>query len=396
MPANDPLELLASAPLPPCVFWRDQDVTQIGLGVAVEIRTQGSARFQEADAALAGSDHPLPWFGGFSFEPRVQDGFGPFGALRFVQPRFLWTLRGGRASLSAAGPDPDWPIVQAWAKRPSSGLTSALGAGGIRLPSDPESWATAVRVAQEAFRERRARKVVLSRELRVRREERIEVARLLAGLRPNSPSEASFAFFAGEAAFVGLTPERLVRVRGDRVDTEALAGSSGPDDGAALLSSAKDREEHDHVVEHLIERLTPYAHVERTAEPVLRSLGTLCHLLTPVTGRLRRRCSVLELAGALHPTPAVGGAPMATALELIRLAEGRPRGWYSGGVGYLERGPEGVMGGDLRVALRSALVEGAEARVFVGAGIVPASTAEGEWQETELKAVRLLDALGAR
>jgi hypothetical protein len=95
---------------------------------------------------------------------------------------------------------------------------------------------------------------------------------------------------------------------------------------------------------------------------------------------------------ALHPTPAVGGTPLGAAVAAIRGLEGFPRGLYAGTIGWLNaRG-----GGEFFVGLRSALVDGATARVYAGAGIVAGSVPEKEFAETELKFKAMLEALLTR
>jgi menaquinone-specific isochorismate synthase len=90
----------------------------------------------------------------------------------------------------------------------------------------------------------------------------------------------------------------------------------------------------------------------------------------------------------MHPTPAVGGSPRDAALARIPGLESFPRGLYAGALGWLNsRG-----GGEFFVGIRSALVNGATARVFAGAGIVAGSTPEKEFAETELKFRAMLDA----
>jgi menaquinone-specific isochorismate synthase len=101
---------------------------------------------------------------------------------------------------------------------------------------------------------------------------------------------------------------------------------------------------------------------------------------------------VLDLVQRLHPTPAVGGYPRAGALRFIRDREGLDRGWYAGPVGWLDRRGDG----EFAVALRSALVRGAEAMLFAGSGIVAQSRASDEYVETCLKLRPMLNALGAR
>jgi menaquinone-specific isochorismate synthase len=98
---------------------------------------------------------------------------------------------------------------------------------------------------------------------------------------------------------------------------------------------------------------------------------------------------LLDVLAAMHPTPAVGGSPRDAALAHIRELEGFPRGLYAGALGWLNaRG-----GGEFFVGIRSALIQGAAARAYAGAGIVAGSTPEKEFAETELKFKAMLDAL---
>jgi salicylate biosynthesis isochorismate synthase/menaquinone-specific isochorismate synthase len=123
--------------------------------------------------------------------------------------------------------------------------------------------------------------------------------------------------------------------------------------------------------------------------PRVKGLTNVDHLQTPIRARLKPGVEALQVARALHPTPAVAGTPRAASVEWLREHEGFSRGWYAGAVGH--RGAGHLT---LAVALRSALLDGARARVFVGAGLVVGSEAAAEWQETERKAHALLPALG--
>jgi isochorismate synthase len=178
-------------------------------------------------------------------------------------------------------------------------------------------------------------------------------------------------------ALVGASPERLVAVDGERVRTMALAGSAprgaGPaaDEalGAALLASAKDRAEHQWVVDALRAALAPVATTITAPEaPRLRRLATIQHLETPLEAALPGQGDILALAGRLHPTPALAGTPRDAALALIRRMEGEARGWYGGLVGWLDAAGNG----DLTVAIRCLLLAGDTATAFAGAGIVGA------------------------
>ena len=200
-----------------------------------------------------------------------------------------------------------------------------------------------------------------------------------------------FNFWLGRegTSFLGSTPELLVRVEGQTVTSGALGGSAprGADDeedrvlGDSLLASAKNLEEHEYVVSAVRSALGsvagPLYSVER---PRLMRLPEAQHLYTPVQGRLRERRSALEVAGLLHPTPAVCGVPRETARAIIEREEPH-RGWYTGAVGWMDAGG----GGEFAVALRSGLVDRSRMFLWAGAGIVAGSDPEAEFAETETK-----------
>jgi isochorismate synthase EntC len=114
------------------------------------------------------------------------------------------------------------------------------------------------------------------------------------------------------------------------------------------------------------------------------------HLLTPIHARLREPAHVLELVEKLHPTPAVGGVPRPEALSFIAEHEPDERGWYAGPIGWFDAAGDG----EFAVALRSGLLDGPRAHLYVGAGIVLQSHAQSEFFETALKLRTLLLALG--
>jgi isochorismate synthase EntC len=104
---------------------------------------------------------------------------------------------------------------------------------------------------------------------------------------------------------------------------------------------------------------------------------------------LREPISAVELAGLLHPTPAVGGEPHADAVPLIPALEGLDRGWYAGAVGWTDANEDG----EFCVALRCALLRGREARCYAGVGVVRESDPAAELTETEVKLGALLPVL---
>lgn len=409
-PVRAPLGLLTTAlqkGLEPSFFWQDETSAIIGLGVLNKVEASGNGRFQRIGEQLTWrctQDPDLctgPWFGGFSFEPTVGGGFSAFGAARFILPRFVWTLNKGAQTatlqLRGAYTRKEWESVLSWSQEMVSGPEPISGGAQV-VEGDFLAWQASMARVRRAFEQGATKKVVLSRDVMVRLSADFSPAQVLAGLPARSPAEAAFAFFAENGScFLGLTPERLVKVDDERLVSEALAGTSSADDpdGHRLLASMKDRQEHAYVVEYLRERIRRFAQlVDMPDVPQIRKLGTISHLWTPIEARGQNLPSILALAETLHPSPAVGGVPMEAALSVIREAELRSRGWYAGGIGWVNAESNGRHKGDLRVALRSALIHEREARVFVGAGVVPASTDEGEWAETRLKSARTVAALG--
>jgi isochorismate synthase len=268
----------------------------------------------------------------------------------------------------------------------------------VEVP-DAATWQATVARAAAAIRGGALEKVVLARELRARADEPFDVGEAVRRLRAAYPSCWVFAFWRGDRAFVGATPERLVRLAGREVAAAVLAGSIARGDspaedarqGERLRASAKDRAEHAVVARALREGLGELCDaVEGPAEPALLTVSNVHHLHTPLTARLRDGRTLLELVARLHPTPAVGGAPREPALAFLREHEGVDRGWYAGPVGWI--GADG--GGEFVVALRSALVAGTEATLYAGCGVMGDSEPASEYAETALKLRPMRAALG--
>ena len=244
-------------------------------------------------------------------------------------------------------------------------------------------------------------KIVLARAIDLTLTQPLHPLRVLNGLRQRFPDCYAFSLANGcGQSFIGASPERLVRVSKGMLETEALAGSirrgAGASEDAALAAtlrhSEKDLREQRLVLEAIKGRLEQLGlKVEFPAQPGLRRLANVQHLHTPVHAELGEKVRLLTALNWLHPTPAVGGAPVAAAVARIRELEGFSRGLYGGAIGWVNsRG-----GGEFFVGIRSALIDGATARVYAGAGIVAGSTPEKEFAETELKFKAMLEALRA-
>jgi salicylate biosynthesis isochorismate synthase/menaquinone-specific isochorismate synthase len=241
-------------------------------------------------------------------------------------------------------------------------------------------------------------KVVLAREVEVHAPADHDPAAVLGVLREAFPSCNVFAVGRGDAAFVAASPELLVRREGPRAASLALAGSTRRSAdpavdahlGEQLLRSHKDREEHAIVAQRIVRTLAPHAvWVTDAPEPVLVRVANIQHLATPIRAQLATPVPAVELAGLLHPTPAVGGEPMAAAAPLIPALEGLDRGWYAGPVGWTDANEDG----EFCVALRCALLRGPVARLYAGVGVVEESDPAAELAETEIKLAALLPVL---
>ena len=268
----------------------------------------------------------------------------------------------------------------------------------IESARSPEDYERSVAEAVTRIRAGEIEKVVLAREVVVRAASAHDPAAIFGALRVGFPSCFNFCVGTGEAAFIGASPELLVRCSGRGVSTVGLAGStrrsSDPavDDHLAqqLLSSSKDRGEQEVVVRRIVKSLSKISvWVEAADEPEIIKVANIQHLGTPVYAQLAQPRTAIELAGLLHPTPAVGGEPWKKARQVMAEVENMDRGWYAGPVGWMD----GSGDGEFCVALRSALIRDREAHLFAGVGVVADSDPAAELAETEIKLGALLPLL---
>lgn len=302
--------------------------------------------------------------------------------------------------LTPDGPPPDWPA----GPLPAVRITEAL-------PPPADYRARITRARDElAAPGTDLRKVVLARALRLVADAPLDARVILRRLIAADPTaygyladlSAAGDHYAG-AALVGASPELLVARHGDRVVCQPFAGSApraaDPDEdaanGAALAASAKDRHEHQLVIDTMRAALEPLCdELSIAPEPQLSRTAAVWHLCTPISGRLRESSTTaIDLALALHPTPAVGGVPTKAATELIAELEG-DRGFYAGAVGWCDAGGDGRWVVSIRCAQLSADRRTAVARA--GGGIVAESDPDDELAETTTKFATILTALEAR
>jgi isochorismate synthase len=268
----------------------------------------------------------------------------------------------------------------------------------VASAAPPAHYEQAVERAVERIRAGELQKVVLAREVRAHAASPHDPAAVVGALRDAFPACFCWCVGTPELAFIGASPELLVRRDGSRAQTVALAGTSrrsadpAVDDhlGEQLLRSVKDREEQAIVVRRIERTLEPVSvWVTAADEPVLVKVQNVQHLATPIRAQLADPLPAIELAGMLLPTPAVGGEPREAALPLIPALEGLDRGWYAGAVGWTDRGEDG----EFCVALRCALLRGQIAHLYAGCGIVRDSIPAEELAESEVKLEALLPLL---
>jgi menaquinone-specific isochorismate synthase len=260
-----------------------------------------------------------------------------------------------------------------------------------------EHYLEAVRSTAEAVREKKIDKAVIARDIFVTTNFPFDIRAILQRLKASFGSSYRYLF----DGFLGASPELLVAVEGNKVSSHPLAGTA-PRTGnpiidqkiaSDLIASTKNQLEHRIVIDMVHDTLLPWcSFLDWQPEPSIVAVANVQHLGTEISGQLSEpRPSVLELAYALSPTPALGGAPKQDALEQIARVEGMNRGRYGGAVGYLNISGDGMFA----VAIRCAELDPTRmtARLFAGGGIVGDSDPISELAETQAKFQAMLAAL---
>jgi salicylate biosynthesis isochorismate synthase/menaquinone-specific isochorismate synthase len=432
-PETDPSAVVFASRRPDdpwfCLEQPDREAAALAtLGAVARLEASGPRRFAELAAAwrrLAGvaeADAPdgppgagLVAVGGFAFAP--DGGAAPhwagFAPGELTVPELAVARRGRDVRLTVAvlaSPDDLADDLVARVERRLAGLRGSplplldpAPAGRFRISSTapPEHYEAAVAQAVQRIRSGAFQKIVLAREVAVHAPSPHDAAAVFAVLRAGFDS--CYVYCAGTpadggAAFVGASPELLVRREGLRASTVALAGSARRSAdpavdahlGEQLLHSEKDLEEHAIVTRRITRALRSCSvWVAAPPEPGIIRVANIQHLATPIRAQLTQPRGAVDLVGLLHPTPAVGGEPHAAAAPVIPALEGLDRGWYAGCLGWTDANEDG----EFCVALRCALLRGREARLYAGVGVVRDSDPAAELAETEVKLGALLPVL---
>jgi isochorismate synthase len=400
----------------------DRGFALAALGVAQEANSRGEDRFADVareclrlnEGAVLDEPSGLPagagpvWTGGFAFDAdgAASAPWSSFEPASMALPEISLCRQGNDVFLTAnlvVSPGDDAAAADRIAARLAALRDDPLplldphptGRPEIRSVHPPGDFEAAVDAATDRIGRGEMSKVVLAREVTVEAAGAHDPAAIFGALREQFPSCFCFCRGTPEAAFLGASPELLIRRSGAGASTVALAGStrrsSDPavDDhlGEQLLRSDKNRREQRIVAERIVRKLRPHAvWVEAAPEPEVVKVANIQHLATPIVAQLAESHSAVELAGMLHPTPAVGGEPWPPAATAIADLERMDRGWYAGPVGWMDATEDG----EFCVALRSALLRDREARLFAGVGVVAGSDPAAELEETEVKLQALL------
>jgi len=410
-------------------FWAqpDKHFAMASLGEAHLIETEGSQRYTET--ALAWNrllEHaviydPVPilasgpvLIGGFVYDADIPktDLWQGFAEGSFALPRLQLNFADGQNRLTFnvvvdSKLDPQIEVdnlTTLWNKAISaSNLNQEIPDKADEVKCEAAllvtEWKQIVHDAVAAITAGSFEKTVLARTIKITGPRPFNVKLALQRLSEFYPHAYVFAVQRGAYCFLGATPERLVQLDYGLVKTTALAGTTRRGSniledtqlGEQLMSSEKDRREHNVVVQMIHNTLMPICiDIDFPDKPVLLQLSNVQHLYTPISGRLSSDKTLLDLVAMLHPTPAVCGLPRQPAQAYIRAHEKLDRGWYAGPIGWLDRRGDG----EFAVALRSALVEDCQAFLFAGCGIVADSNPDSEYQETVFKLGAMLFALG--
>ncbi|GFN30654.1 anthranilate synthase component I [Paenibacillus xylaniclasticus] len=287
-------------------------------------------------------------------------------------------------------------------------LPLQVTAGG-RVPSDPElgevksnvtkeQFLANVETAKEYIRSGDIFQVVLTQRFSIETE--VNPLHVYRVLRTMNPSPYMYYLKLDDEIIVGTSPEALVKVDGDKVETRPIAGTrprgQTPEQDAALevelLADEKERAEHVMLVDlgrNDIGRVSEFGSVKCDAYMEIERYSHVMHIVSNVSGKLRKDKDFFDAFISCLPAGTVSGAPKLRAMEIIAELENEARGAYAGAIGYLG------FGGSLNtcITIRTIIFKNGKAYVQAGAGIVWDSVPENEYQETVNKAKAGLKAI---
>lgn len=405
------------------VFWSStaEDFYIVGVGNSLEICAEES-RFEETErqwnellaTAMIHNPYEVPGtgilaLGGMSFDPKRKPSnlWREFQSSQFIVPKYMLTKYNNAYYFTVTHQveiEDDYRQLSREIDREKQSLfvSEVIFPTGANVVTKEEikkkQWLDVVDQAIEAINNEEAKKVVLAREMRLKLDKSVEIGVMLKKLLHMQTNSYIFAVERGEDCFIGATPERLVGLAGNKLLSACVAGTAPrgkttvEDDEISnlLLNDDKNREEHGYVVKMIRQAMEKYcSDIDIPSQPVIYPLKNLQHLYTPVTAILNDSYSIFDVLKQLHPTPALGGVPREQSLTFIREHEFFDRGWYGAPIGWLDSNKHA----EFAVAIRSGLVQGDEASLFAGCGIMKDSDPKLEYEETNIKFLPILSVL---
>jgi isochorismate synthase len=319
--------------------------------------------------------------------------FIPGAPAEFVVPKVtVGKDAAGKVWITSIDSDIDAAIATLPTPRPP---TPDGGSFSVRPGVPIDTYLAAVAAGRDAVEGGHLTKVVIARDILISADKPLDIRAILRRLRASFGSSYRYSI----DGFIGASPELLIARHGDVVRSHPLAGTT-PRTGdpatdarlaSELIASMKNQVEHRVVIDVVNDTLLPWcSYLDWEAEPSIVAVANVQHLGTRMEGWLSQPApSVLEMARALSPTPALGGHPRDEALALIEKVEGMDRGRYGGAVGWLDSSGNGMFA----VAIRCAEITGTEARLFAGGGIVAESDPLAELAETQAKFQAMISAI---
>lgn len=266
---------------------------------------------------------------------------------------------------------------------------SVMGLNGVSS-LDEGRWTANVNEALRKISNGEIKKAVLAKKVELTLSDYPNFDSVIRKLTKNYPECFVFAYHNFESTFFGASPEKLISFSRCKVEIDILAGSAPRGSSniedvqieKELASSKKNLIEHQFVIDHAINAITPYCSEHHFREHLaVRKLANIQHISTVIEASLNNYSSIFKIIKALYPTPAVCGIPKEKAFDLINNLETDSRGLYSGIIGWFNFNNEG----EFFVSIRSALSKGNKIYAYAGSGIVADSIPDDEFRETELK-----------
>jgi len=261
-----------------------------------------------------------------------------------------------------------------------------------------ETFENNVDIAKEYVRSGDIFQVVLSRKYEFKISG--DLLSIYKSLRTINPSPYMYYFKSNDLNIIGASPEMLVRVTDNQIETFPIAGTRPRDEDMEknkklteeLLSDEKERAEHVMLVDlarNDVGQIARFGSVKVPEFMEVHQFSHVQHIVSKVIGELKDEKDCFEAIRAIFPAGTVSGAPKIRAMEIIQELEKESRGPYAGALGYFSKN----MCADFAITIRTLVVKGNKAYIQAGAGIVADSVPEKEWFETEQKAGALIEAL---